>query len=94
MPGQLVTDQPPLTHIIQTTHMKFSGHAACASPLIDHSQAFWTSVAPLLHGTSTTNQAHHATPASEPLNQIWHHSTLVWQLPITDCRIDKYGARS
>jgi len=48
---------------------------------------------PLCQGTGTADQADHATPGSGPLNQIWHHLTLVWQLPITECRIDKHEAR-
>ena len=53
----------------------------------------WTTVEPFEpvwpfgQGTGTTDQANHW-----PLNQIWHHSPLVWQLPITECRINKHGA--
>jgi len=33
------TDQPPLTHIIRTMHLKFFGHIARADPSMDHSLA-------------------------------------------------------
>jgi len=41
------TDQPPLTHIIRTTRLKFFGHIARADPSMDHSRALRSSVAPL-----------------------------------------------
>jgi len=57
----------------------------------------------LCQGTGTADQADHATPGCGPLNQIWHRSTtalegcgstLVWQLPIVERRIDQHAARS
>jgi len=41
------TDQPPLTCIIHTTHLKFFGHIAHADRSMDHSRALRSSVAPL-----------------------------------------------
>ena len=41
------TDQPPLTHIIRTTRLKFFGSTARADPSMDHCRAFRTSVVPL-----------------------------------------------
>jgi len=41
------TDQPPLKHIICTTHLKFFSHTACIDPSMYHSRAFRTCVAPL-----------------------------------------------
>jgi len=41
------TDQPPLTDIIRTTHLKYFGHIARADPSMDHSRALRASVAPL-----------------------------------------------
>jgi len=38
------TDQPPLTHIIRTTHLKFFGHTVRADPSTDHSRALRSSV--------------------------------------------------
>ena len=59
-----------------------------------------TTVEPLGHvwllcqRTGTADQADRVTPGSGPLNLISHHSTLVWQPPIIECRIVKPGARS
>ena len=41
------TDQPPLTHIIRATRLKFFGHMVHTDPSRDHSQALRFSVAPL-----------------------------------------------
>ena len=41
------TDQPPLTHIMHTTRLKFFGHIACANPSMDHNWALRSSMAPL-----------------------------------------------
>ena len=41
------TDQPPLTHIIRTTRLKFFRHNARADPSMDHSRALRPRVAPL-----------------------------------------------
>ena len=41
------TDQPPLTHIIHTTRLKFFGHTARADPFMDHSRALRSSAAHL-----------------------------------------------
>jgi len=53
------------------------------------SEGLW----PLCQETGTTDQADHTTPGSGPLNQIMQHSALVWQLTITEHRINKHGAR-
>jgi len=39
------TDQPPLTHIIRTTRLKFCGHITLADPSMDQSRALRSSVA-------------------------------------------------
>jgi len=41
------TEQPPLTHIIRFTRLKFFGHTARADPSMDHSRALRSCVAPL-----------------------------------------------
>jgi len=45
--GRRHTDQPPLTHIIHTTRLKFFGHIARVDPSMDHGRALRASVAPL-----------------------------------------------
>jgi len=44
------TDQPPLMHIIRTTHLKFLGHITRVDPSMDRSRALRSSVASLLGG--------------------------------------------
>jgi len=74
-----LTDQPPLTH--RSVTLVWSPLATL--PVMIHP---WTTVElfrpvwSLCQGTETADQADHTTPCSGPLNQIWHHSTLVWQL--------------
>jgi len=86
------TGQPPLVHIICTTCLNFL--ATLLTQVLP-----WTTVElfgpvwSLCQGTGIADQADHATRGSIQFNQIWHHSTLVWQLPITECRIDKHEAR-
>jgi len=41
------TDQPPLTHIIRTTHRNFFDHIARADPFMDHCRVLRSSVTPL-----------------------------------------------
>ena len=56
------SDQPPLTHIIHTTRLKFFGHIARADPSMDLNRARWQS-------TRTADQAHRVTPA---LSTTWY----------------------
>ena len=54
-------DQPPLTHIVCTTRLKFFGRAARAEVSIDHSQAFGSSVALLPRDWNhKSGQLHHS----------------------------------
>ena len=46
------TDQPPLTHTIGTTCLKFCSHIASANPSMDQSRAIRTCVAPLTRDRS------------------------------------------
>jgi len=69
------TDQPPFTHVIYTTRLKFFSHTAPVSPSMDHSRALRACVAPL---TRTADCADRVTLGSGLLNPSSHHSTLVW----------------
>jgi len=88
------TDQPPLTHIIRTTHLKFFGHITLADSFMDHSQVLISSVAPLPRDWIwTTDQADLVKLGSAQLNLMLLHSTLVWQLPIIEHNIDRHEGR-
>ena len=85
------TDQPPLTHIIRITRLKFFSHIACVNPSVDCSLALRACVASLqMDWNGQSGRLHHSW--LWPLNLIYHHSTLVWQLPIIEHRIVKPGA--
>ena len=85
-----VRSQPPLTHIIRTTRLKFFSHIARADPSMDHSGALRSSTA-LCQGTGTADQADLVKLGSAQLNLMLLHSTLVWQLPIIEHKFDRHG---
>jgi len=64
------TDQPPLMHIIRTTHLKFFWSRA--DPSVAHSRALRSSVAPY-QGTGTADQAKLAKLGSAQLNLMSLH---------------------
>jgi len=61
------TNQPPLTHIIGTTRLKFFRHIARADPSVDHSRAL---VWPLFQGTGTADRADRVTSGPGPLKSL------------------------
>jgi len=61
---------------------------------MDHSVEPLGPVWPPYRGTGTADQADRVTPGSGQLNLISFLSTLVWQLPIVELRIDRREGRS
>jgi len=60
---------------------------------MSHSRALSSSVAPY-QGTGTADHADLVKLGSAQLNLMSLHSTLVWQLPIIEHKIDRHGGRS
>jgi len=84
------TDQPPLTHIFHTTRLKFFDHIARADPSMDHNRALRSSVVPLTRDWNCRS-ADLVKLCFAQLNLLSLHSTLVWQLPTIEHKIDKHG---
>ena len=89
------------TYILTSNHSRTSSvpHAS-SSVVTSHSLIHpWTKaersgpVWPFYQGTGTTDQANLIKLGSAQLNQMSLHSTLVWQLPIIEHKIDRHGGR-
>jgi len=63
------TDQPPLTHTIRTTHLKFFGHIVLADTSMHQYGRALIACMTSAKGR-TTDRADRVTPGSGPLNPI------------------------
>jgi len=86
-----------LTHSLTTGLIKFFGDnsidgilALCLCTTAEPSGPVWTPY----RGTGTADQAELVKLGPAQLNLISLHSTLVWQLPIIEHKVDRHGGRS
>jgi len=83
------------TDAYRVTRFKFFGHTEHADQLLDHSRpSAQTQYDRPYQGTVNTDQAYLVKLCSEQLNLMSFHLTLVWQLHITQHKIDRHGGRS
>ena len=76
---------------IRTTRLKIFSHIARADPSVNHSRVLRSSVAPLPRDWNRRSGRPRQTWLRTFESDMFLHSTLVWQLPIIDHKIDKHG---
>jgi len=88
------TDQPPLTHILRTTRLKFFGHIARVDPSTDHSRVLRSSVTPLPRDWNRRSGRPRQTWLRTVESDVAPLNIGLATLPVIEHKIDRHGACS